>query len=55
MGGDEILMGVKVSYKSKDDDFPSMIKRLEALNGVAIEVGVLKGESAWLASIHEYG
>jgi len=48
-------MGVKVSYKSKDDDFPSMIKRLEALNGVAIEVGVLKGESAWLASIHEYG
>lgn len=48
-------MGVKVSYKSKGDDFPSMIKRLEALNGVAIEVGVLKGESAWLASIHEYG
>lgn len=48
-------MGLKVSYKSKGDGFPSMIKRLHDLDGAAIEVGVLKGESAWLASIHEYG
>ena len=48
-------MGMKVSYKSKGDDFPNMIKRLEALNGTAVEVGVLKGEHKWLAAIHEYG
>lgn len=48
-------MGMKVSYKTKDDGFPSMRKRLEAVNGGAVEVGVLQGESAWLASIHEYG
>lgn len=48
-------MGVKVTYKSKGDGFPSMIKRLEAINGVGVEVGVLKGEHQWLAGIHEYG
>ena len=30
-----------------------MKKRLEAINGKAVEVGVLKGKDAWLASIHE--
>lgn len=48
-------MGMKVKYETKDNDFPSMIKRLEAIDGIAVEVGVLKGEHAWLASIHEYG
>lgn len=47
-------MGMNVHYKSKDG-FPEMVKRLQAINGEAVEVGVLKGESAWLASIHEYG
>lgn len=50
-----MTVGIKVSYKSKDDGFRSMKKRLENINGSAIEVGVLKGEHAWLASIHEYG
>lgn len=48
-------MGVKVSYDTKKDGFPDMIKRLEAVNGSAVEVGVLKGESKWLAGIHEWG
>lgn len=48
-------MGMKVSYKTKGDDFPDMIKRLKEVAGSAVEVGVLKGEHAWLASIHEYG
>ena len=32
-----------------------MVKRIEALDGEGVEVGVFKGEHAWLASIHEYG
>ena len=48
-------MGMKVSYKSKGADFDDMIQRLKVIDGTAVEVGVLKGESAWLASIHEYG
>lgn len=47
-------MGIKVSYKSKDG-FPDMIKRLQAVDGTGIEVGVLKGEHKWLAGIHEFG
>lgn len=48
-------MGIKASYHSKGEGFPEMIKRLKAVDGTAIEVGVLKGEHKWLASIHEYG
>lgn len=48
-------MGMKVKYKTNGDGFPNMKKRLEAINGTAVEVGVLQGEHAWLASIHEYG
>lgn len=48
-------MGIKVDYRSRVDDFKSMVKRLEAVQGVAVEVGVLQGESKWLAAIHEYG
>ena len=43
------------SYKTTKDGFPEMMKQLEMLDGKGVEVGVLKGESAWLASIHEYG
>lgn len=48
-------MGIKVKYTTKSDDFPSMKRKLESINGTGVEVGVLKGEHAWLASIHEYG
>ena len=48
-------MGVKVSIKSKGEDLHSMVKRLQAVDGIGVEVGVLKGESKWLAGIHEYG
>lgn len=48
-------MGFKVKWTTKDDSFPSMKKRVDAINGEGIEVGVLEGEHAWLASIHEYG
>lgn len=46
-------MGVKI--KSIKNDFPEMQKQIELANGTGVEVGVLKGESKWLASIHEYG
>lgn len=46
-------MGVK--HKTIKNEFPSMKKRLDGINGEAVEVGVLQGEHAWLASIHEYG
>ena len=48
-------MGIKVKYTTKRDDFPSMKKRLEVINGTGVEVGVLQGKNAWLASIHEFG
>ena len=44
-----------VSHKTIKNEFPSMKKRMDELNGNAIEVGVLQGEHAWLASIHEWG
>lgn len=46
-------MGVK--YTTRKDGFPRMTKEFGKLNGKGIEVGVLQGESQWLASIHEYG
>ena len=46
---------MRVKYTTKGDDFPSMKRRLDAINGSGVEVGVLQGENAWLASIHEYG
>lgn len=46
-------MGVK--HKTIRNDFPKMQKEIELADGTAVEVGVLKGESKWLASIHEYG
>ena len=44
-----------VSHKTIKNEFPDMKKRMDELNGNAIEVGVLQGENRWLASIHEYG
>lgn len=46
-------MGVK--HKTIKNDFPEMEKQIALSNGSGVEVGVLKGEHAWLASIHEYG
>lgn len=49
-------MGLKMKCTTKHDDFPDMIKRLKTVNdSKGVEVGVLKGQHAWLASIHEYG
>lgn len=32
-----------------------MKKRIDAINGEGVEVGVIHGEHKWLAAIHEYG
>lgn len=44
-----------VSHKTVKNDFPKVKKQVDLINGTGIEVGVLQGEHAWLASIHEYG
>lgn len=47
-------MGVK--WSTKKNKFPKMERNIAELNGKRVSVGVLGGgESAWLASIHEYG
>lgn len=46
-------MGVK--YKTLKDKFPDVKKTLSVLDGKKVQVGVLNGEHAWLAAIHEYG
>lgn len=46
-------MGVK--HTTKKDGFPEMKRQMQLINGTGVEVGVLQGEHAWLASIHEYG
>lgn len=46
-------MGVKV--KTVKDDFSSMERTIKDLSGKKLNVGVLEGESRWLAGIHEYG
>lgn len=48
-------MGVKVKHTTKHDGIPGMIKNMKLVKGSGVEVGVLKGEHAWLAGIHEYG
>ena len=42
---------MRSSYTTKKDGFPKMTKELETLSGEGVEVGVFKGEDAWLASI----
>ena len=44
-----------VSHKTVKNEFPKVVKELDVAAGTAVEAGVLKGENAWLASIHEYG
>lgn len=46
-------MGVK--HTTKKNLIPKMQKQMELVKGEAVEVGVLEGESKWLAGIHEYG
>lgn len=46
-------MGVR--YRTVRNNFPDIIQGIETLNGRSVEVGCIKGENAWLASIHEYG
>lgn len=43
------------SYTTKTDLFPKMIQEIKNIDGTGVEVGVFKGENAWLAGIHEYG
>lgn len=50
-----VMPNMSVKHKTVKNEFPSMKKQMELLNGEGVEVGVLKGEHAWLASIHEYG
>lgn len=44
-----------VSYTTKKNLIPQMMKKAQALNGKKVEVGVFDGDHAWLAGIHEYG
>lgn len=48
-------MNVGVKHTTKKNEFPSMKRKMELIDGNGVEVGVLQGEHAWLASIHEYG
>lgn len=41
-------MGVKVTWNTKKDGFPAMLKNVKAVSGKAIEVGAFNGEHAWL-------
>lgn len=45
---------MSIKFKTIFNNFPEMESNLQIVNGKAISVGV-KGEQAWLASIHEYG
>lgn len=45
-------MGIK--FKTTINKFPDMQAALSVIDGKTVNVGV-KGEQAWLASIHEYG
>ena len=46
-------MGIR--YSTQRNLLPGMVQQAKALHGKAVEVGVLDGEHAWLAGIHEYG
>ena len=46
-------MGVK--WKTVKNEFPKMEQSIKSLSGKKVKVGVLGGEHAWLAGIHEYG
>lgn len=46
-------MGIK--WTTKTNKIPKMIKSAESISGKKVKVGVLDGDNAWLAGIHEYG
>jgi hypothetical protein len=46
---------VGVKHTTKTNKIPEMRKEINLINGKGVEAGVLKGEHAWLAAIHEYG
>ena len=46
---------MSVKFKTVVNRLPDVGKTVSLLNGRKVEVGVLKGEHAWLAGIHEYG
>lgn len=46
-------MGIK--YKTKVNKLPEVAKTLETLSGKKVKVGVLSGDHAWLAGVHEFG
>ena len=46
-------MGIK--WHTKTNKIPKMINSMGELNGEKVQVGVLNGNNAWLAGIHEYG
>lgn len=45
----------KVKWETKYDNIPNMKRSIETIKGKKINVGVLNGEHAWLAGIHEFG
>lgn len=44
-----------VRIRTVKDEFPKVERSIEDLNGLKVNVGILGGEHAWLAAIHEYG
>lgn len=46
---------MSVRYITKKDDLTKIATKLEGLKGRKVQVGVLQGDHAWLAGIHEYG
>ena len=46
-------MGVK--HTIKKNLIPKMVQQAQALDGRKVQVGVLDGDHAWLAGIHEFG
>lgn len=48
-------LDMAVRYKTVKNKFPEMKTSIKKLDGAKVNVGVLEGEHAWLAAIHEYG
>lgn len=46
---------MSVKWKTKINKLPTVSATTKALNNKKVTVGVLKGDNAWLAGIHEYG
>lgn len=44
-----------IQYSTQKNLLPQMVQQAEKLNHKSVEVGVLDGDHAWLAGIHEYG